>query len=105
MLGDFVVDQGTSDSFIPQPGVIKGKPIDILFPVTSGTDSSYTLIYELTSRVPADGFIVIIVPNRLVLRPTEVRSNGICTQPEFVCDSNIENNTIKIMTKQPLSPG
>ena len=99
LLGDYVVDTGVIlDTFTPEPGNIQGTSIVVINPVTSGTDSSYTLVYQPTSLVPANGYIVITVPIRLVLRPQEVRSGGICADPNFFCDENIINNTIIIRT-------
>ena len=68
----------------------------IINPVTSGTDSRYTLIFIPASTVPEGGYINIYVPERLVLRPSEVRSDGVCTDPNFVCGFDIVNNIIVI---------
>ena len=68
----------------------------IINPVTSGTDSEYTLIFIPISTVPAGGYVNIYVPDRLVLRPNEVRSKGICPDDDFVCEEDIVNNIIVI---------
>ena len=48
------------------------------------------------STVPEDGYINIYVPDRLVLRRDEVRSDGVCKDTNFVCEEDIVNNIIVI---------
>ena len=71
----------------------------IINPVTSGTDSRYTLIFIPMSTVPEGGYINIYVPDRLVLRPKEVRSDGVCSDTNFVCEEDIVNNIIVIKSR------
>lgn len=57
------------------------------------------------STVPEGGYINIYVPDRLVLRPKEVRSDGVCSDTNFVCEEDIVNNIIVIKSRQKIKGG
>lgn len=96
-----MVDSGTSDgSFKPTSGNIKGDPIQITNPLTSGIDSVYTMIFEADSSIPKNGFIHIYMPERVGLRPSEVLSDGACTTENLTCtEVDKEQNLIIIKTQ------
>ena len=100
-----MVDEGTSDgSFTPVSGIISGKDVQIINPVTSGKDSRYDLSFVPASTIPKNGFITITIPPELQLRPTEVLSDGVCTSATLTCTS-VENNIITIKTTEVISAG
>ena len=97
-LEDDLVDKGTSDgSYKPTSGSIQGRPIEVTDPVTSGRTSTYKLIFTAASAIPKDGFIEIIVPPTVQLRPTEVFSGGVCTQANLACIT-VKDNVIRVKT-------
>lgn len=49
-------------------------------PVTSGTDSHYTLNFILNGQIEIGGKIVLVVPSTIVLNTDAVTSIGSCTQ-------------------------
>jgi len=102
-----MVDAGKSNgSFTPTSGLITGIPVVVQDPITSGTKSKYTLVFTAQSSIPKNGFIHITMPARLVMRPSEVLSDGACTSPTLSCtEVNTEKGLIIIKTQELITAG
>lgn len=100
-----MVDSGTSDgSFKPTSGAISGIPIEITNPLTSGIDSTYTLVFTADSSIPKNGFIHLEMPERIGLRPSEVLSDGACVTDTLTCtDVDPEKNLIVIKSQEVIN--
>lgn len=94
-----MVDTGTSDgSFTPTSGIITGVPINVVDPITNGSNSIYTLVFTPQSSIPKNGFIHIMMPERLVMRESEVQSAGACTSPTLTC-TEVDQSKRRIIIK------
>jgi len=103
-----MVDSGISDgSFTPTSGNIEGRPIIVTNAITSGIESTYTLIFIPQSAIPKDGVIHIVLPPEITLNPSIIRSGGSCTQNDaFVCtDVLVDQRTIVIQSKEKINGG
>ena len=59
----FMVDSGVSDgSYTPTSGFIRPINLAVVPDVTSGTESTMTLVFQPQSKVPKNGIIEIVFP-------------------------------------------
>ena len=100
--GDKVDTGEFTDMFKPTAGQI--TPVDtggsaaitVVPPLTSGTSSVFTLIFQTQSKIPDEGELHIVIPNDFIINSAEIFSSGTCSDEtqkrSYICqriDGNI----------------